>query len=178
MKCLEREKLARYSVHLLESHEETEVRAHLAECAACRETLEGYRRLGAVLDEWVPRGPSPGFDARVQNAIRQGEAERFGFRLFDVRWVRWLAPALAVVVVAVASVVVLRWHPSGKVSAPPAALKPAATTATAVSSAATFEPDEEELKLYQNLPVLENYDLLADFDVLSELPKGEAKLAN
>jgi len=37
---------------------------------------------------------------------------------------------------------------------------------------------EEELNLYQNLAVLEDYDLLAEFDLLSELPKGESKVEN
>jgi hypothetical protein len=30
-----------------------------------------------------------------------------------------------------------------------------------------------ELTLDENLPVLENYDLLVNFEVLSELPKSE-----
>jgi len=37
---------------------------------------------------------------------------------------------------------------------------------------------EEEVKLYQNLFMLEDYDLLAEFDLLSELPKGETKVDN
>jgi len=39
-------------------------------------------------------------------------------------------------------------------------------------------PGEDELTLYENLPVLENYDLLANFDVLSELPKRDKQVAN
>ena len=39
---------------------------------------------------------------------------------------------------------------------------------------------EEELTLYKDLPVLEDqdYDMLANFDVLSELPRGDMKVDN
>jgi hypothetical protein len=47
---------------------------------------------------------------------------------------------------------------------------------TQPQTAATAE--EDELSLYQNLSVLEDYDMLANFEVLSELPAGAKKVVN
>lgn len=61
-------------------------------------------------------------------------------------------------------------------------LQPPVTAQTKSPSAAppqtTVMPEEDELSLYENLQVLEDYDLLANFEILSELPGGGKKVAN
>jgi hypothetical protein len=42
----------------------------------------------------------------------------------------------------------------------------------------TESREEDEVSLYENLSTLEDYDMLANFDVLSELPQGAPKVVN
>ncbi len=182
MKCLERDKLFAYGCHLLEPREEAEARAHLAECAQCREALEEYRELDAVLEEWKPVEPAPWFDARVRQAVQSIGAAQDPSSFFGLAWVRRLVPVLVMVLLVTASLAILRVRTPHPVSphtvdqAPPQATAPAPTPPEAVQPEAAA--GEEELRLYRNLPILEDYDMLAEFDVLSELPKGDTKVAD
>jgi len=178
MKCLEREKLFAYRHQLLDGREEGAVRAHLADCGPCRAALDEYRRLDSVLEEWKAVEPRPGFDARLRAALEQSAtAPPSSLRgLWGTIWglgsLRWLAPALALAVVVVVSVVALRLrppHPAPGSAVPQAAQPPMPSAGAGAPSEADAE---EELRLYKNLPILEDYDMLADFDVLSELPKS------
>jgi anti-sigma factor RsiW len=164
-KCMERENLFAYAQHLLESNEEREAREHVAQCARCREAVSAFQRLDAVLDEWKPAAPSPWFDARVRAAAEANPPARFPFGLFGVRWAQVLAPACLVVLVTFATLLIFRQQPSDM------------QERLTKSSATTVE---EELTLYKDLPVLEDedYEMLANFDVLSALPHGEAKVEN
>jgi len=165
-KCMEREHLFAYAHHLLEAAEEREAREHVAQCAACGQVVMEFQKLDAALEEWKPIAPSVWFDARVRAAVASERSAGFPFRLFGWRWAQILAPACLVLLVTVASLMISRRQPS---SAP--------TERAAQSSAAQVE---EELTLFKDLPVLEDedYEMLANFDVLSELPHGEAKVEN
>ncbi len=179
MKCMEREKLFAYRHQWLDGREEGGVRAHLAECGRCRAALDEYRRLDSVLEEWKAVEPRPGFDARLRAAVERS-ATAPASSLWGLRWgplggfgsLRWLAPALALAMAVVVSVVALRLRPSRPTpgSAVTQVAQPGAPTA---GVGAPSEADaEEELRLYKNLSILEDYDMLSDFDVLSELPKS------
>jgi hypothetical protein len=92
-----------------------------------------------------------------------------------------VVPAVAVVLVLVTSVLILRTRQVRHASEQrpsQVARKAGAPAAGTEAAQATREPAEEELSLYQNLPVLEDYDLLANFEVLSELPKSEKQVEN
>lgn len=174
MKCLKPEEVFAYAQHLLEAREEAAARAHLAECAACRSLLDQYERLDRVLGEWEPVEPSASFDARLAEAVRRAEVARARRWLVGPESQGWLAPACLLALVAVASVVFVR---STRRAAPlperslATNLAPAGPGRPAAPSADTAD---DELNLYKDLPVLENYDLLAEFDVLSEL-SGRSK---
>ncbi len=179
MNCLEREKLIAYRHQLLDGREEGAVRAHLAECGRCRAALDEYRRLDSVLEEWKAIEPTPGFDTRLRAALERS-ATAPASSLWGLRWspiwgfgsLRWLAPALALAVVVVVSVVALRLrppHPAPGSAVPQVAQVPVPSAGVGAPSEADAD---EELGLYRNLPILEDYDMLADFDVLSELPKS------
>ena len=195
MKCVEREEIFVFTHRMLEAREESEVRAHLAECSECRAVAEEFYRLDTVLDEWKPTEPSPWFDTRVRAALAAEEKERAARPLFGLRWAQWLVPAVVVVLVVLGVVLLRRSPPNPQPVAqqsPPAVTQPAPTVppetqpqqvAQAQAPAVTQQPtagtaEEDELSLYQNLPVLEDYDLLANFDVLSELPAKGKKLVN
>ena len=170
-KCLSREQLFTYSHHQLESREESGVREHVGRCTACEQTVLEFQKLDTVLDEWKPADPSAWFDARVRAAVNSSGMAPSGFTLFGMRWAQWLAPASLAVLVLAASLIVTRVQPNRT----PQTV--ARVFQTAKSPAAQVE---EELTLYKDLPVLEDedYDMLANFDVLSELPRGETKVEN
>ena len=123
-----------------------EVEAHLAACAACRTRAEEFRRLWGVLETVPLVEPSPAFDARLRERIA-AEPQR--------AWFGWLIPAprfaFAVALLLVLSV----W-----ISLPPAPVEQPPTNART----------EEEFKMIKDLQVLEDYDVLANFEALSELP--------
>jgi hypothetical protein len=83
-----------------------------------------------------------------------------------------LAPACLVLLIVAGSFIVWRMRPA---QSPQSATQQTAQTASAPSTQV-----EEELTLYENLPVLEDedYEMLAKFDVLSKLPRGDKKFAN
>lgn len=127
--------------------ERREVEAHLAACPACRTRAEEFRLLWGVLDEVPMTEPSSSFDARLRARLA-AEPPRHGF------WA-WLASsprlAFAVSMLLVASV----WISS--LPQPPR------------QDSVVPNPDAE-FRMIKDLPVLEDYDVLANFEALSELP--------
>ena len=129
------------------------VEAHLAECAACRARAAEFCAVWGLLDELPASEPSPAFDARLRARIA---AEPRAW------WLGWLVPspqmaaALAVLVlVAVAAVL----------------FAPVAEQQMALGTNGKQEQltSEEEFRLIRNLPLLEDYDVLAEFEALSAL---------
>ena len=198
MSCMEREQLFAFAHGMLDAHEEAAARAHLDECARCRQAVEEFARLDAVLEEWKPAEPSPWFDTRVRAALAvEGEG---GWRkaLGTMQWARWLVPAAAVALLVFALLVmrqspppqpVARQTPAVQKKATPApeAARPEAghESAPAVQAQNPSVPAKpapvarrDETKPEDDLEVLEDYDMLANFDVLSELPRVETRVAN
>lgn len=176
--CLERERIFALAQGMLGAREQSESRAHVESCSACRKVFESYRALDAMLDEWSPAAePSPWFDARLRAAVASAKPARSTQGFFGLALNRWLAlPVLASVMIIVAVV-------TFRTSRPPAPVVPAAPVAAPAapgvsSAAAAPQTAAQELKMYQNLSVLEDYDMLAGFDVISELPKGNEKVAD
>jgi hypothetical protein len=198
MSCLERERLFAFAHGMLDAQEEAADRAHVAECARCQQVVEEFARLDNVLDEWQPVEPSPWFDARLRAALAvQGES---GWRktLGAMQWARWLVPA-AVVAALVLALMVMRQStpppqpvarqnsPVEKAAPAPEAARPEARreSAPAVQAQNPSAPANpvvqvrrDETAPEDDLRVLEDFDMLANFDVLSELPPREARVAN
>ncbi len=123
-----------------------EVEAHLAECSACRARAEEFRRLWGVLAEVPMIAPSLAFDAALRQRIA---AEPSRSRLWA-----WLVPSPRLVFAVSLLVVLSVWlasRPTAITPAPPA-------------------NSETEFKMIEDLPVLENYDVVANFEALSDLP--------
>ena len=125
-----------------------EVEAHLAACAACRTRAEEFRRVWNVLDEATAVEPSLGFDARLRQRVAAEPASGGPFA--------WLIPSPRFAFAVSLLVALAVWISS----APP----------TAVENNSANARSEEEFKMIENLPVLEDYDVLANFEPLSELP--------
>ena len=199
MKCLETERLISYAYHLTDDPAASQVRAHLAECPRCREIVEQHGRLDALLDEWKAAEPTPWFDARVRHAVEEQQAGRDARSFWGWDWARGLALAsLGVLIVAGALWITLShpWdsfpsrvatrehHPmsgpqtplqTANIQSPIGTAHPGVKSAQAGREINSTGASSDEEK---NALALEDYDLAANFDLLSELPKGQARVAN
>lgn len=125
------------------------VQAHLEVCAGCRERIEGFHQVHNVLEELPQLAPSAAFDAAVRQRISE-EPRRAGF------WA-WLVPSPRMAIAVAALVVLSVWLNS----------RP---TSSQRAEPVLPQNSEAEFKMIKNLPVLEDYDVLANFDALTELP--------
>src|SRR5579864_9451297 len=67
-----------------------EMNAHVSGCDACAGKLEEFRQTMALLDEWSAPEPSPYFDVRLQERLREEMAKP------QQGWFAWFRqPALA-----------------------------------------------------------------------------------
>jgi len=143
--------------------ERRQVEAHLAECAACNERVHEFRLLFGMLDELPAVAPSASFDAAVRGRVAS-DSRGAGF------WSALLpSPRLAFALTALVAFSV--WLASFSPSRAPVR-NGAPQTIAQVGSRGS----EAEFGMIKNLPVLEDYDVLANFDVLSELPSEPATL--
>lgn len=199
MKCFETEKLIRYAYRLTDEPAAPEVRAHLEECPRCRGIVEQHGRLNALLDEWKAAEPTPGFDARVRQAVEARQARHDGGGFWGWEWARGLALAsLGVLIIAGvvwftrshhwvsnSSSMATRQSPQAngpqtpgqvaKLQSPTVTARTGVKPAQAVSEtkpAGAFSNEDKDAQ------ALDDYDLAANFDLLSELPKGEPRVAN
>jgi hypothetical protein len=178
--CFERERLMAYAAKLLDPADHALVDAHLAAgCQACGAVVGEYRRLDSVLEEWKPVEPSPWFDTRLRAAISSAESSKGRHRVFGLGRIRWLVPALTAMLVVVASVVAVRRvrradHAGNAIAqkAPPVAPSPSqASQATAVPGGLSVQPGSVGPgSADAAAQAAEDDEMLANFDVLSELP--------
>lgn len=180
--CFEREEIFALAQGMTGEREAAGMMAHLENCVECRKVFASYERLDGVLSQWnPPAGPSPWFDARVRAAAVSGRRARGAHGFFGLAWNRWLAAPLLASMLVVVGVVTLRRparvnvHRVRVTAAAHASVPPAQAGNRAPAAPVT---GAQELNMYQNLSVLEDYDMLAGFDVISELPKGSGKVAD
>jgi anti-sigma factor RsiW len=126
-----------------------QVEEHLAACPACRERAEQFSALWRALDEVPGLSPSPSFDAAVRQRVA-AEPHR-------ASWWSWLTPSPRLAVAATVLVVFSVWLSSQRPGPQPPMTSPAPQSI------------EAEFSMIQDLPVLEDYDVVASFDALSEL---------
>jgi anti-sigma factor RsiW len=194
MNCLEREKIFGFTHHLLDAQETDAARAHLERCAACRAVVEEYERLDGALKELKVPEPSPWFDARLRaNLAAEAEGGLWGLWGF-LQWRRWLLPAMIVAVIVLA-IVVSRQTPSPQPIAQKApaqveqASRPAPEKIRPAESAQVQKPavkapqkkpalDREEIASEAGDSTIDDYDLMANFEVLSELAVKGNRVAN
>ena len=197
MKCLDTEKLIRYAYHLTDESAASEVRVHLGECSRCREIVEQHGRLDALLDEWKAAEPTPEFDARVRQAVEAQQSRRAAWGFWGTEWARGLALAALGVLIITGVVWVTQSHPRASITSGVATRQPQqamgpqtpapqlhapATTAQAGVKPVPAAPPHQSAGVSANedrdAQALEDYDLAANFDLLSELPKGERRVTN
>jgi anti-sigma factor RsiW len=125
---------------------------HLKECAACQARVEGFSGVWEMLNEVPVVEASQAFEARLRARIA-AEPRRHGFWASVTTMLPSPRLALAVALLAVFSM----WQSS----------RPVAVNETTVPVSA-----DAEFRMIQDLPVLENYDVLTSLDALSQ-PVGQ-----
>lgn len=149
---------------------EARLEAHLAGCADCRRQLEEMHALGNILNEWTPAPVSAGFETRLRARIAEEQpAPRAWFVLRP-------AFAMGLAAVAALAVAVMLWQspepdvvqvnppmPAPTVPAPDSAAPQVPPSDTTASTA-----EVEALAFLENPALLNDYELLEEFDVLFE----------
>jgi hypothetical protein len=134
------------------------VEAHLAGCAACNTRAMEFRELWGTLDELPEIVPSREFDASLRARIAAEPVHR---SFWD--WMPSPRFAFAITALVIFSV----W-----LSSAPRVMKPAVEL-NQTAQVNKISP-EKDFGMIQNLPELENYDVISKFDALSELPVANA----
>src|SRR5437667_8669606 len=134
MSCARMEgKILGYVDGRLKESERLEVEKHLGSCAACRLRANEFRAVSGLLDELPVIEPSAAFDLRVHARVAAEPVKQ--------SWWAWFAPAPRAAFAAAMLALAIAWLGS----------RPADTNLNA----------GDIDKINQNLPVLENYDVIS-----------------
>lgn len=146
MSCTRMEnKILPYVDGRLKESERLEVEKHLASCSACQLRANQFRMVSEFLEELPEIEPSPAFDVRVRARVAAEPKKQ--------SWWAWFAPSPRVAFAASLLLLATVWLGSRPYEPPPS----------------------EEAQINENLPVLENYDVLSEFGALTELPPPAAQ---
>ena len=127
----------------LKESERLDMEKHLSTCAACQLRVNGFRSVSLLMDELPMIEPSAEFDVRVRARVAAEPAKQ--------SWWAWFAPSPRVVFAASMLLLATVWLGLRPVDPP--------LNATEVE------------KINQNMPVLENFDVLSNFAPLTDLPQ-------
>ena len=140
----------------LKESERAEVEKHLAACAPCTLRVEEFRAVSALLDELPVIEPSAEFDTRVRALVAAEPVKKD-------QWA-WLRVSPRIALAASALVVAALWlglYPHPQQPLPWGG-----------------NPQVADEQMMQDLPVLEDHDVLANFEPLKELPPPVQNAAN
>ena len=128
----------------LKETERAEVEKHLADCGPCRLRVQEFSAVAGLLDELPLIEPSPEFDTRVHALVAAEPAPK-------ASWWAWLhvSPRIAW---AASLLLVLALFIGYRTGAPTGPL-----------------PNDDQAMM-QDLPVLEDHDVLQNFEPLKSLP--------
>ena len=133
----------------LKVSEQRAVEAHLAACSACQLRVNEFRAVSGLLDELPQIEPSGAFDARVRARVAAEPVKQSWWTVFMPS----PRAALAASMLLLATIWIgSRPGPTTPGNSPNVAVNPA-----------NIDPND--------LPVLENYDILANFEPLEDLPQ-------
>jgi anti-sigma factor RsiW len=132
----------------LKESERAEVEKHLASCSPCALRVEEFRAVSGLLDELPVIEPSPEFDTRVHALVAAEPVKK--------DWWAWLRVPPRIALVASALLIAALWL--GFYQRPQQPLPWA------------NNPQVADEQMMQDLPVLEDHDVLANFEPLKELP--------
>jgi anti-sigma factor RsiW len=139
--------------------ERRDVETHLDACGACAQRAAEYRALWGVLEELPAIAPSASFDAAVRARVAAEVPARSPWR--------WIVPSPRLAFAVSCLLLLSVWFASRPTQVEPLPV----ASATAVTTQASSEAD---FRMINDLPELENYDVLTNFDALSDLPATPA----
>lgn len=146
MSCTRMEnRIVAYVDGRLKESERLDVEKHLATCAACQLRVNEFRAVAGFLDELPQIEPSAAFDVRVRARVA-AEPVKQG-------WWAWFRPSPRVAFAASLLLLATVWVAS-RPQSPDRTLTPA-----------------DVAQINQDLPMLENMDVLSDFGPLTDLPQ-------
>jgi anti-sigma factor RsiW len=127
----------------LKESERPDVQKHLAACPPCRLRVEEFRAVSSLLEELPVIEPSPAFDARVRALVAAEPVK--------TNWWAWLRVPPRVAFAASALLVAsLVFGYRSRIAEPVVHV--------------------DDAQMMQDLPVLEDHDVLTNFEPLKELP--------
>jgi Putative zinc-finger len=132
----------------LKESERPEVEKHLASCASCQLRVEEFRAVSGLLEELPVIEPSPAFDARVHALVAAEPVKQ--------NWWAWLHVSPRVAIAASMLLVAALWL--GFYQRPQSPLPWGGN------------PQVADEQMMQDFPVLEDHDVLSNFEPLKELP--------
>ncbi len=152
MSCTKMEsRILEYLDGRLKESERLDVEKHLASCAPCSVRVNEFRAVSGLLDELPAIEPSPEFDVRVRARVAAEPVKK--------SWWAWLRISPRVVFAASMLLLAAVWM--GYYQRPQPVQLP------------WNNPVEADAQMMQDLPVLEDNDVLSNFEPLKDLP-GQA----
>src|SRR5579859_6493277 len=133
----------------LKVSEQREVEAHLEACTACRVRVNEFRAVSGLLDELPQIEPSGAFDARVRARVAAEPVKQSWWAVF--------APSPRAAFAASMLLLATIWIGSHSSNVN---INDVGSNGTTVQG---IDPND--------LPVLENYEILANFEPLTDLPQ-------
>ena len=130
----------------LKEGERLEMEKHLSTCAACQLRVNEFRAVNVLLDELPMIEPSAAFDIRVHARVAAEPAKQ--------SWWAWFMPAPRVAFAAAMLLLATVWI--GLKTEP---ISPWANS------------QEADMQLMQDMPVLEDHDVISNFEPLKDLPQ-------
>jgi hypothetical protein len=153
MNCLRLdERLIPYLDGKLAGSDEREVEAHLAACTACRRRADEFRAVTGLLDELPVIEPSPAFDVRVRARVAAAPSRQ--------GWLAWLTPSPRVALSATLLLMLTVWITG-----------PKDVDRYDHANNIPAQNSDEDFRMIKDLPVLEDYDVLSNFEPLADLPQ-------
>jgi anti-sigma factor RsiW len=132
----------------LKESERPDVEKHLAACSSCQLRVEEFRAVSGLLDELPVIEPSPAFDARVHALVAAEPVKQ--------SWWAWMRVSPRVAFAASMLLLATLWLGFYQRSSVPAL--------------PWSNPQVADEQMMQDLPVLEDHDVLSNFEPLKELP--------
>ena len=126
----------------LKESERLEMEKHLAACAACQLRVNEFRAVTGLLDELPMIEPSAAFDVRVRARVAAEPVKQ--------SWWAWLTPSPRVAFAASMLLLATVWLDR--------------------RTGAPLPIHADDAQMMQDLPVLEDHDVLSNFEPLKELP--------
>lgn len=149
MSCTRMEnKIMGYVDGRLKESERLEMEKHLATCGACQLRVTEFRAVSSLLDEMPQIEPSPAFDVRVRARVA-AEPRKQG-------WWAWFTPSPRVAFAASMLLLATVWI--GYQSVPP-------------SPFGGQDPKDVDAQMLQEMPELDDQDVISNFDPLKDLPQ-------